>query len=242
MVSHCLNLFFLTAGKWYVSKLRFQNLFTGSKAMNVSTSHLILYILQWLFVVIGILGNSWVIMAILYYNAIKRTSNKILFINLAVADMGVLIIRNPFYFLMIFSHNRWLFGEFACKILLPFSLMFLPASFLTLVVIWYSRCNAIVNIRQLNEISQRAACYTVIAIWTFVVVFYPVIEIPARNMNTTALTCDLNVSKSLLYALYGLEDFYFFVAFLVIIIMFFRMRKSLLSFSKVYNTDILVKR
>lgn len=208
----------------------------------IVTSHLILFILHWLFVVVGILGNSWVIVAILRYNAIKRTSNKILFINLSVADMGVLIIRSPFYFLLIFSHNRWLFGEFACKILLPFSLMFMPASFLTLVVIWYSRCSAIVNIRQLTEISARTAWYTVIAIWTFVAIFYPIIEIPVRNVNTTAQTCALDVSRTVSYTLYALEDLYFVAAFLVIIVMFIRMRRSLLGFSKVYNNNDIVKR
>ena len=208
----------------------------------ITISHLVLFVLQWLFVVIGILGNSWVIVAIIRYNAIKRTANKILFINLAIADMGVLIIRNPFYFLMTFSHNRWLFGEFACKILLPISLMFMPASVLTLVVIWYSRCSAIVNIRQLNEIPPRIVWYIVIAIWTFVMIFYPIIEIPIRNVNTTAQTCDMNVSQPVAYTLYAFEDLYFVAAFLVIIVMFIRMRKSLLSFSDVYNNDIIVKR
>ena len=205
-------------------------------------SHTALFILQWLFAFIGILGNCWVILAILRYRAIKRTSNKILFINLAVADMGVLVIRNPFYFLLIFSHNRWLFGEFACKILLPFSLMFMPASVLTLVAIWYSRCNAIVNIKQLNEISVRTAWLTVVAIWAFVAVFYPIIEIPLRNLNTTAESCELGISKPVSRTLYALEDLYFVAAFLVIIIMFVRMRRSLLSFSKVYSDDIIVKR
>ena len=182
------------------------------------------------------------IVAILRYNAIKKKTNKILFINLAIADMGVLIIRNPFYFLLIFSHNRWHFGEFACKIVLPLSLMFMPASVLTLVVIWYSRCSAIVNVRQLNEISLRTVRYIVIAIWTFVIVFYPIIEIPVRNVNTTAQTCDMIVSQPVGYALYALEDLYFVAAFLVIIVMFVRMRKSLLNFSEVYNNDIIVKR
>lgn len=208
----------------------------------ITTGHIVLFVLQWLFVVVGILGNSWVIVAILRYNAIKRTSNKILFINLAIADMGVLIIRNPFYFLMIFSHNRWLFGEFACKILLPISLMFMPASVLTLVVIWYSRCSAIVNIRQLNEIPLRTVWYIVIGIWIFVIIFYPIVEIPVRNVNTTAQTCDMNVSQPVAYTLYAVEDLYFVAAFLVIIVMFIRMRKSLLSFSEVYNNDIIVKR
>ena len=208
----------------------------------ITTSHLILFIVQWLFVFIGIVRNFWVIVAILRYNAIKRTSNKILFINLAVADMGVLTIRNSFYFLMIYSHNRWLFGEFACKILYPISMMFMPASVLTLVVIWYSRCSAIVNIRQFNEISVQTAWYIIIAIWTFVAIFYPIIEIPVRSVNTTAQSCDLNISQSATDTLYALEDIYFAAAFLVIIVMFIRMRRSLLSFSKVYNNEDVVKR
>lgn len=206
------------------------------------SSHIYLFILQLLFTVVGIIGNSWVIVAILRYNAIKRTSNKILFINLAIADMGVLIIRNPFYFLLIYSHNRWLFGEFACRILLPFSLMFMPASVLTVVAIWYSRCSAIVKVRQLNEISNRTAWYTVVAIWTFVAAFYPIIEIPVRKVNTTAQSCDLDVSAPVSYSLYALEDLYFVAAFFVIVAMFIRMRRSLLSFSEVYNNNLIVKK
>jgi hypothetical protein len=205
-------------------------------------THLVLFILQWFFALVGIVGNCWVIVAILRYNAVKRISNKILLVNLAVADMGVLIFRNPFYFLLIFSHNRWLFGEFACKILLPFSLMFMPASVLTLVVVWYSRCSAIVNIRHLNEISVQTAWYTVIGIWTFVAVFYPIVEIPLRTVNTTAKSCELDISKSVGQILYAFEDLYFVAAFLVIIVMFIRMRRSLLSFSKVYNSEVIVKR
>ena len=121
-------------------------------------------------------------------------------------------------------------------------MMFMPASVLTLVMIWYSRCSAIVNIRQFNEISVQTAWYIVIAIWTFVAIFYPIIEIPVRSVNTTAQSCDLNISQSATDTLYALEDIYFAAAFLVIIVMFIRMRRSLLSFSKVYNNEDVVKR
>ena len=101
------------------------------------TGHNILCGVQWLFAAVGIIGNIWVIVTIVRHNAIKRYTNKILFINLAIADMGVLLVRNPFFFLSYYFKNRWLFGELTCKILMPLSLIFMPASVLTLVAISY---------------------------------------------------------------------------------------------------------
>ena len=118
----------------------------------------------------------------------------------------------------------------------------MPASLLTLVVIWYSRCSAIVNIRHFKEISVQTAWYAVIGIWTFVTVYYPIVEIPLRTLNATAQSCHLDVSQSIGEVLYAFEDLYFVAAFLVIIVMFIRMRKSLLNFSKVYNNEAIVKR
>lgn len=199
------------------------------------TGHTILFGVQWLFSALGIIGNIWVIVVIVRHNAIKKTSNKILFINLAVADMGVLLVRNPFFFLSYYFNNRWIFGDFTCKTLMPFSLIFMPASVLTLVAISYSRCRAVVNVRQLKELSARTAWYIVVFIWAFVLMFYPIIEIPVRRVNETAEHCYMDIPLSVSYILYGFEDFYFVLSFLVIIVMFIRMRRSLLDFSKVYS-------
>ena len=205
------------------------------------TGHNILFGVQWLFAAVGIIGNIWVIVAIVRHNAIKRYTNKILFINLAIADMGVLLVRNPFFFLSYYFNNRWLFGELTCKILMPLSLIFMPASVLTLVAISYSRCRAVVNVRQLKDLSTREIWYIVVFIWAFVLAFYPIIEIPVRKVNETAETCYMDISLSVSYILYGFEDFYFAISFVVIIVMFIRMRRSLLDFPKVYSDLAEVK-
>lgn len=207
-----------------------------------SRSHVVLFVFQWSLAFFGIVGNLWVILAISRYNAIKKTSNKILFINLAIADLGVLVIRNAFYFLSISTHDEWHPSEIACKLFLPLSYMFMPASVLTLAVIWYSRCKAIVNIRQLNEICIRSAWLSVTAIWLFVILFYPAIEVPMRRVSPTSHKCELNVSESVSNILYAIEDSYFLIAFIAIIVWFVRMRHVLIGFSKVLNNDIIVKR
>ena len=78
-------------------------------------------------------------------------------------------------------------------------------------------------------------------IWAFVLAFYPIIEIPVRKVNETAETCYMDISLSVSYILYGFEDFYFAISFVVIIVMFIRMRRSLLDFPKVYSDLAEVK-
>ena len=204
----------------------------------METLSIILFVLQWSLAAVGIVGNIWVITAIIQYNAIKRTANKIMFINLAVADIGVLVVRNPFFFLTHYYNNRWFFGQFTCKFLLPISLTFMPASFLTLVAISYSRYRAIVYVKQLKELSVPMTKGIITCIWIFVIVFYPVIEIPVRQVNETSSMCDMEISVPIIRTLYAVEDLYFILAFLSIVVMFVRIRRALLKFPKAYNHDV----
>lgn len=202
-------------------------------------SYTALFVLQWAIAAVGVIGNIWVIIAIVRYNAIKKTANKILFINLAIADTGVLVVRNPFFFLHHYFNHQWRIGKFTCKFVMPISLVFMPASLLTLVAISYSRCRTIADVMLLRELSIRKTWYIVGLIWAFVIILYPVIEIPVRRVNETAKTCYMDIPKTFSYVLYGFEDFYFVLSLVTITVMFKRMRRSLLSFSRVYNVEVV---
>ena len=87
--------------------------------------------------VLGTIGNILVILVIAKRRKMRTVTNYLI-LNLACADLTVLISNIPFDLIRQFK-EKWVFGRVGCKILIPLQTMGTIASILTLVAISLSR-------------------------------------------------------------------------------------------------------
>lgn len=85
----------------------------------------------------GTIGNVLVVLVIAKKRKMRTVTNYLI-LNLACADLTVLISNIPVDLTTRFS-NRWVFGKATCRILKPLQTMGTIASILTLVAISLSR-------------------------------------------------------------------------------------------------------
>ncbi|XP_024078221.1 C5a anaphylatoxin chemotactic receptor 1-like [Terrapene carolina triunguis] len=95
---------------------------------------LVLYSLVFL---LGVPGNAAVIWVTGF--RMKRTVNTVWFLNLAVADL-LCCLALPFLAVPVARGNRWVLGDFACKLLPSLTILNMFASVLLLTAISVDRC------------------------------------------------------------------------------------------------------
>ena len=193
----------------------------------------LVFVMEWLIVCVGVSGNILIIILIALYDGIKKTVNKILFINLAVADLGFLLLRHSFNFVELYYFPHSTLGAFSCKVLEPISMAFFPASLLTIITISYYRYQGIVQLGR-SELSVKKASCIVGVIWTSTLTFYPMRRIPfSSKLNENSKTvCQLVLSKTIVKSVRLAEITMFFLVILVTFILFLKMRRTLIDSSK----------
>lgn len=198
-----------------------------------------LYVIEWLIVFVGVVGNILVIILIALYDGVKKAINKILFINLAVADLGFLLIRHSFDFLERYYVRTSTLGVFLCEVLEPISMAFFPASLLIIITISYYRYHGIVKLGR-SELSVTKASFIVGIIWTATLSFYPVRRIPFTKWRRKTNTVCEHVVPKLMDISVRLTECAIFVIFVVITFIFFlRMRHALMKSSK-FNSNLSI--
>ncbi|CAG5108911.1 Similar to Hcrtr2: Orexin receptor type 2 (Mus musculus), partial [Cotesia congregata] len=116
----------------------------------------------------GILGNLLVCLAV-YRNRSMRTVTNYFLVNLAVADLMVLIFCLPSTVIWDVSET-WLFGEIACKIIPYLQTVSVSVSILTLTFISIDRWNAICFPLAFKSTTKRAKKF-ICFIWIFSFIF-----------------------------------------------------------------------
>lgn len=87
--------------------------------------------------VLGTIGNILVVLVVSRRRRMRTVTNYFI-LNLAIADLTVLISNIPVDLTSEFS-KKWIFGKEACKVILPLQTMGTIASILTLAAISLSR-------------------------------------------------------------------------------------------------------
>ncbi|XP_071944254.1 octopamine receptor beta-2R-like [Antedon mediterranea] len=115
--------------------------------------------------VVGLFGNVLTIAAIVRTNKLRITANYFL-VNLALADIIVCVIVEPFYLLTLFS-GRWPFSSNTfCVILAGISIITLSSSVLNLLAIAVNRYFCIVqNQRYATLYTTRRTVFYCVMIW-----------------------------------------------------------------------------
>lgn len=96
-------------------------------------------IVSWIIIcLLGTIGNVLVVIVVYRKRKMKTVTNHLI-VNLAFADLAVLLINVPLDVADYYAGSRWLYGAFMCHIIKPLQTMATTASVWSLVAISISR-------------------------------------------------------------------------------------------------------
>ena len=161
------------------------------------------------------------------YNSLKSPINKILFINLAISDVGVLVVHHTFKSIELYMEGRWVFGKLSCKLIPPVSRTFLTVSIATLVVISYYRYKSIVQVLK-SQPSVTSTIFLTFLLWFMIFSLYAALDIPFRNLDGASGRCISKILSNERYmASVILEKTFYTVCLISIFFMFSKTKKAL---------------
>lgn len=121
----------------------------GEQHLEYSTL-LPLSIIYSLFFVLGVLGNLATCLVIIKNEYMRTTTNIYLF-NLALADLGTLVLAMPAELYLMWRQYPWTFGEVLCDVKVVITETLIYASILTIVAFTIERYQAICHPLSLNS-------------------------------------------------------------------------------------------
>lgn len=137
------------------------------------------YALNGIFVLMGIVGNTLVCFIVTRGKKMATVANLFL-VNLAVADLFILIISYPLWILQALLPHAWPFGSSLCKILFPLSDCFYGVSLGCMMAISVHRYLKIIHSKGKQMKSRHAKCIVIffylISILTISVPGYPIMQ------------------------------------------------------------------
>ena len=139
--------------------------------------------------VIGILGNILVIIITSTKRSSKTAIHKYIF-NLAIADIGVLVICYPLTLVKAADPLKWPLGKVVCKVFYPLSDIFYSASIGSIVAIAIDRHTAIVRGMTAHR-SLSVAKWVILGVWLsgFIAVVTPLYFVMAYIEKNGTIDC-----------------------------------------------------
>ena len=137
----------------------------GSIEDNNTSEHIIIAI-NTVFAIFGAFGNisAVIVLAFGKHNANPRN---VLLLNLAISDLGVLLISFPVWAVKILMPFNWPFGKVMCKVLSASMDLFHVVSLATNVVIAIVRYKTIVHTIESRNWATKHIKFIVVLIWIF---------------------------------------------------------------------------
>lgn len=87
---------------------------------------------------LGVIGNTLVVLVVCRQSKMRTVTNYFI-VNLAIADLFVLLINVPLDIIVKFHNDKWLYGGAMCKLIQPLQTMATTVSVWSLVAISISR-------------------------------------------------------------------------------------------------------
>ena len=137
------------------------------------TTRIILLSLQILVVLVGNVGNVLVCIITSRKRSLKVIGNRFI-LNLAIADLGILVIVYPLRVMSKEFSLSWPFGEFVCKTVLPFAEIFYGVGIGCITAIALHRYRMLVHCMkpQMNTQTAKRALF-VIWLLSFIILVMP---------------------------------------------------------------------
>lgn len=129
---------------------------------------------QVLIVLFGVSGNTLVVTVLARMGNKKQTGDFYLQ-NLAIADLGTLLLTFPIAVVSEKFPHKWPFGKFGCHFLYPISEIFYGASVWFITVIAVERCRKVVTVKIFARNKPRRALTVGVCVWmaSFIIVSLP---------------------------------------------------------------------
>ena len=140
--------------------------------MSFDTTRIIILVLQILVSLVGIVGNVLVCVVTSRKRNLKIVCNRFI-LNLAIADLGILLISYPIHISKEFSLS-WPFGEFVCKTVFPFTTIFYGVGIGCITAIALHRYRMLVHYMK-PQMNMQTAKRVLFFIWllSFIVMVMP---------------------------------------------------------------------
>lgn len=138
----------------------------------------------------GVGGNFLVCWVIATRKRLRTVGNMFVF-NLAVADLGVLLVCLPLVVIHADFPYSWPFGDVACKLLYPLTDIFYGVSIGSIVGISFHRYRMIVHCMD-TQLSRKKVKILIVVIWilSYLFLVLPVNLVMELNDSRGKLTCE----------------------------------------------------
>ncbi|XP_068683760.1 neuropeptide Y receptor type 2-like [Montipora foliosa] len=172
--------------------------------------------LQLLVALVGIIGNIIVCVITSKKRNLKIAGNHFI-LNLALADLGILVIYYPLHVVSIELSFSWPFGKIACQVIRPFFDIFFGAAICCITAIGFYRYRMLVYCTK-PRMNVQAAKRILVVIWLlpFIIIVMPqfwVMELklfPKMGLWICEATWPSNLISFRLYHVANNLAFYFF--------------------------------
>lgn len=136
------------------------------------TARIIILVLQIIVSLVGTVGNVLVCVVTSRKRNLKIVGNRLI-LNLAIADLGVLLINYPIHISKEFSIS-WPFGEFVCETVFPFAVIFYGVGVGCITAIALHRYRMLVHCMK-PQMNRQTVKRVLFLIWllSFVIVVMP---------------------------------------------------------------------
>ena len=112
----------------------------------------------------GLVGNVLVCLVVCRQRRLKTSTNYFI-LNLACADLGVIVFCIPLDVVIQENGYRWPFGDFLCRIIYPLMTVLTFASVGTLIGIAMNRHHAILTPMRIQAAGKRRAKVAIVSVW-----------------------------------------------------------------------------
>ena len=137
----------------------------GGEGTSIGMERVVIPCLFTFVVVLGVIGNTLVLVVVLKNQSYRQTTTNLYILNLSIADLLFLIFCVPFH-AVIYTVLSWPFGKFMCKFAHLFQFLSMIASVLTMVAMSTERFMAIVYpIRTKHMRTPLSALFVSILTW-----------------------------------------------------------------------------
>ena len=194
-----------------------------------------------IFIALGIVGNCTVLISIAKYQKLQTIPNFFVF-NLAVADLLFSVMGMPMILVTTIC-QKWVLGDFLCKLNGLLNSLFCTTSIWTLVMISVNRYVSVARPHDIKRIYTVRKTYMIIAgVWlfAFLVSMPPLVGwsefVPGSNF------CTVNGKSGLSYGvLFMFVDYFFPMLFLagLYLRIFFLLKKNKAAMVKARNNSIM---